>query len=238
MSWAGLLAELEKSRQQLDRRMKTLPAEAQDKRIGIFCEKGCRNCCHLSVSCSFPEAVAIVGSLNERQRRTISEKLPVLRQISLQATDLTGYLRLFLNQLGGCPLLDPVDGSCTVYPLRPFSCRALISTRNSSWCAVDFAALHPLEKEAFLSSLDPDVVTFPTHYLAAPQEFGLDLESLAVVAMRERFGVSLSGNLIYLLWLELAHRLSEVVTGGFAKTRDFLEERQLDLPFLLQLQGE
>ena len=122
--------------------------------------------------------------------------------------------------------------------MRPLSCRALISTRNSSWCAVDFAGLHPLEKQAFLSSLDPAIVAFPSHYLAAPQEFALELESVALVAMRDSFGVALSGNLLYLVWLELSHQLSNVLPQGFAATREFIAATQLELPFLLQLQGE
>lgn len=236
MGWTTLLDTLEDQRRQLDKQTEAL-LTTQAEEVNIFCAKGCSNCCSLSVNCSFPEAVAIAKELTAEQRQNLVEKLPLLRQISQQAENLKQFLRQFRKQIGGCPFLHPEDGSCRIYPRRPFSCRALLSTRNSSWCAVDFADLHPLEKEAFLSSLDPEVVAFPTHYLATSQELGLELEALAMAAMRDEFGISLSGNLIYQVWLELEHQLSDVVPEGWDTTRSFLEGKQLDLPFLLQLQG-
>lgn len=235
MSWSGLLADLDGGRRQLDRLSEKLSA-GEDDRFSLFCGKGCGNCCSLAVNCSFPEAVAIAQSLSDKQRQQLADRLPPLRQISLQAESLVQFLRQFRQQLGGCPFLA-TDGSCDIYPLRPFSCRALLSTRNHSWCAVDFADLHPQEKEAFLSSLDPEVVAFPTHYLAESQELGLELEARSLVAMRDEFGVALSGNLLYQVWLETEYRLSDVLSKGFNEARSFLAQRQLDLPFLLQLQG-
>jgi len=237
MGWPEIFSELEVWRRQLDRQGKAQLA-TQEKGYNIFCCKGCSNCCSLSVNCSFPEAIAIAKMLPAPQIAQLEEKLPLLQRISEQAESLTHFLRLFRDRLGGCPFLSREDGSCRIYAQRPFSCRALISTRNSSWCAVDFADLHPLEKEAFLSSLDSEIVAFPTHYLAQTQELGRELETQAMVAMREAFGVSLSGNLLYQVWLELEYGLSEVVLQGYPAARAFLEERKLDLPYLLQMQGD
>ncbi len=237
MAWTELLAELPQLRQQLDRTAAGF-CQKTENAVSIFCAKGCSNCCSLAVSCSFPEAVAIAASLTPEQRRQLNSKIPLLREISQQAQDLKQFLRLFRQQIGGCPLLNQQDGSCGIYPQRPLSCRALLSTRNSGWCGVDFATLHPLERDAFLSSLDREVTAFPTHYLAATQELGMELETRLLSEMREAFGVVLSGNLLYQLWLELDYRLSEIIPQGFAATRSWLEEQQLDLPFLLQLQGE
>ena len=238
MAWQQLLADLELSRRQLDRQTQQDCLAAGQKQVGIYCKKGCSSCCTLTVNCSFSEALAIAKNLPPAYRQTLNEKIPLLQQISRQANDLRHFLRQFRDQLGGCPFLSGDSGSCTIYALRPLSCRALISTRNSSWCAVDFAGLHPLEKEAFLSSLDPEIVAFPTHYLAAPQELGLELESFALVAMRDTFGVALSGNLLYLVWLELTHQISAILPQGFVATGEFIAAAQLDLPFLLQLQGD
>ncbi len=237
MGWQELVADLEKSWRQLDQQIEHFCEATNQNRSASFCKKGCCNCCSLAVNCSFPEALVIASKLTSEQRLALADKVALLRNISLQAEDLKHYLRLFRHKIGGCPFLEPDTGSCSIYSIRPFSCRALISTRNSSWCAVDFGDLHPQEKEAFLSSLDPEVVAFPTHYLAAPQELGLELEAYAMVAMRETFGVALSGNLLYQIWLETEHQLSEVIPKGFVATLEFLEEKQLDLPFLLQLQG-
>jgi len=237
MAWQQLLAELTAARQPFDRQLEWLCGSIKNNRVSLYCQKGCANCCTLAVNCSFPEALAIAQSLNGAQQRALKAKIPQLQQLSRQADNLKEFFRAFRAQLGGCPFLAGADGSCTIYPQRPFSCRALISTRNSSWCGVDFSSLHPQEKTAFISSLDPELVAFPSHYLAATQELGLKSESLARVAMRDAFGFSLTGNLLYLIWLELEHKLSEVISNGAAVTRSFLEERQLDLPFLLQLQS-
>lgn len=236
IGWEQLLASLSDHRRQLDRQVVQLRAA---EHVGtIYCKEGCGNCCSLAVNCSFPEAVAIAMALDDVQRKQLDTKLPLLRQVSTQAEDLKQFLRLFRQQLGGCPFLDADTACCTTYSLRPLSCRALLSSRNSNWCAVDFADLHPLEKQAFVSSLDPELVAFPTHYLAASQELGIELETELLVDMRDCFGVSLSGNLIYQVWLEAEYRLSEVMTEGFEATLAFLLERELDLPFLLQLQGD
>lgn len=235
MGWQKILAELDKNQLQLDIRTEQFCDTARQNRIANFCTKGCCNCCNLTVNCSFAEALKVTNCLTADQQQILKSSLPTLQQISLQAEDLKQFLQLFRSQLNGCPLLESATGSCSIYPQRPFACRALISTRNSSWCAVDFAELHPLEKEAFLSSLDPEEVAFPTHYLAAPQELALELESHALAAMREAFGVSLSGNLIYQVGLELDYQLSAIIPQGFVATQTFLEQQGLDLPFLLQL---
>ncbi len=237
MAWQQLLTALTGARQQFDRQLERRCAEIKSNRVSLYCQKGCGNCCTLAVNCSFPEALAIAQALNDAQQQRLQEKIPQLHRLSRQAQDLKGFLGAFRAQLGGCPFLSAADGSCRIYPRRPFSCRALISTRNSSWCGVDFSSLHPQEKTAFISSLDPALVAFPSHYLAAAQELGLEFEAQTRVAMRDTFGFSLTGNLLYLLWLELEHQLSEEIPNGVTETRVFLEERQLDRPFLLQLQS-
>lgn len=232
MSWAQLFSELGRDQQNFDRQIAAIYDAEGD--VTLYCAKGCSNCCSLAVNCSFPEAVAIAHALSAAQRQQLADKLPILQQLCRQAENLKQFLRLFRDRLGGCPFLDR-EGDCSIYKLRPFSCRSLLSTRNSSWCAVDFADLHPQEKEAFLSSLDHQVVAFPTHYLAASQELGLEYESLSLSRMRDSFGFSLSGNLLYQVWLEGEYRLSEVIELGYAKTRGFLEEEGVDLPFAIQL---
>ena len=237
MVWQQLLAELAETRQRFDRQIERLCGQLEIDQVNLYCQKGCANCCTLAVNCSFPEALALARSLDDPQQQALKAKIPQLQLLSRRANDFKEFLRAFRDQLGGCPFLAAADGSCGIYPQRPFSCRALISTRNSSWCGVDFSSLHPQEKTAFISSLDPQLVAFPSHYLSETQELGLEFESQTRVAMRDSFGFSLTGNLLYLVWLELEHQLSEVIPGGANLTRKFLEEKQLDLPFLLQLQG-
>ena len=236
MDWNEILTGLATERAQTDMRNEEFFALARSHRSRIYCEKGCCNCCTLTVNCSYPEALAISPKLTARQQQELSDKIPRLRNLSQQANSLKDFLQRFRELLGGCPFLDHGDGCCGIYLWRPFSCRALLSTRNSSWCAVDFAGLHPLEKEAFLSSLDPELVAFPTHYLAASRQLGLELESRALAAMGEAFGVVLSGNLIYQVWLEQEHRLSQILAEGLTATRQYLENNRLNLPYLLNLE--
>ena len=235
MGWTEILAKLQASREQLDGQAEVFSLLVSSHRARIYCEKGCCNCCALTVNCSYPEALAISYYVSEDQQAAIADKIPQLTVMSQQAQDLTEFLRLFRQQLGGCPLLDKAEGCCGIYPQRPLSCRALLSTRNSDWCAVDFSGLHPLEKQAYLSSLDQELVAFPTHYLAASQDLGLELESATIASMQEQFGIGLSGNLIYQVWLEQEHRLSEVIAQGSGATRDYLAERKLDLRYLLRI---
>jgi len=237
MSWDALFCGLDASRAEIDAQAEEFFSLAVSHRNRIYCEKGCCNCCALAVNCSFPEALAISGVLTVAQQQTLVGKIPTLRTLGEQATSFQDFLGRFRAQLGGCPFLDHLDGCCGIYPVRPFSCRALLSTRNSSWCAVDFAGLHPLEKEAFLSSLDPDLVAFPTHYLAASQKVGLALELRTIAAMHASFGFGLSGNLIYQVWLEQEHQLSRIIPAGFTATLGYLEKNRLNLPLLLNLQG-
>lgn len=236
MGWPEILAELETGRSQIDEHSSAFQALAADHRSRIYCEKGCCNCCTLTVDCSFPEALAISRALSQQQHQLVTEKIPQLTELSRQAGNLKEFMRRFREQLGGCPFLAHENGCCTTYHLRPFSCRALLSTRNSSWCAVDFASLHPLEKEAFLSSLDQELVAFPTHYLASSQKQGLALETRAVSAMGEAFSIAMSGNLIYQVWLEQQFRLSAVIEEGAAAVVALLREQQLALPFLLRVE--
>jgi len=234
MGWPELLEELNSRRKQLDDRTESFYALAARYHHRIYCTQGCSNCCALMVNCSFSEALAIALTLTPSQRLAVQAKIPVLKDISRRAKSSTEFLRLFRNQLGGCPLLNHENGCCSIYPLRPFSCRALLSTRNSSWCAVDFSGLHPLEKEAFLSSLDPELVAFPTHYLAASRDLGEELEAQTIAAMQQTFGIALSGTLIFQIWLELTYRLSEVMGQGAPATLAFINKNDLDLPYLLQ----
>ena len=235
MKWRDLTESLSAGRQNFDRQLEVVLGAAEENSFTIHCRDGCGNCCTLAVNCSFPEAVTIAAGLTAEQKAKIEQTMARLQQISRTADNLKQFLSLFRKQAGGCPFLDRQCQSCEIYPLRPFSCRSLLSTRPASWCGVDFSTLHPLEKQAFISSLDPTLVAFPTHYLAAPQELGAELEAHAINNMRDSFGFGLSGNLIYLVWLELQDHLSTMIATDAEAARKFIVQKQLKAPFLLQL---
>jgi Fe-S-cluster containining protein len=90
----------------------------------VDCGPGCDWCCFQRVSATPAEVLRIADFL--RQTRT-PEELAVL-QHALTETDsqtrgLTADQRLRLKQL--CPLL--VGGGCSIYPVRPLTCRGYTS---------------------------------------------------------------------------------------------------------------
>ena len=199
----------------------------------IFCGKGCRNCCTLAVNAGLTEALLVAEALIGPQQ-ALEAYILQLRRILPEAADLKSYLRMQRNQLGACPFLD-ADGTCGVYAVRPFACRALLSTRPADWCDADFSTLPAIEKQLFMAGLDRSVVDFPTHYLAAPRATGQQMEIEAADAMSTAFGISILGNLPYLVWLERRYGLSAVAENSPAAVRSLLEAEDLFHPYLIIL---
>jgi len=232
--WQSLKDEVRRQQSFFDEKIRTAVDDCTTSGGRIYCHRGCRNCCNLAVQCTFTEALLIADTLGEKHTAVLHEHISRLRQHIGEAVDLKSYLRLHRQRIGFCPFLE-ADGSCGVYSMRPFACRSLLSTRPADWCAVDFAELHPLEKQAFLSSLDPNLVAWPTHYLAAPRDLGQELESAAFWNMHVTFGFTLSGNLPFLVWLVREYGLCAVAAKGYAEVQSLLEKECLHLPFLVNL---
>lgn len=203
----------------------------------LFCGKGCSNCCTLAVNCTFPEALRVSANLSDHQAARVREYTGRLLTHVREVDDLKSYLRMHRQEIGHCPFLDDT-GNCGIYRERPLSCRALLSTRESRWCGLDFAQLSPGEKRAFVESLDRAVAAFPLHYVAATQERGQALETDIAREMADRCGFSLYGNLPYLVHLEREHGLSGIIPQGFEITTSFLDQNDLLNPFLLTLDRE
>ncbi|WP_429884761.1 YkgJ family cysteine cluster protein [Geoalkalibacter halelectricus] len=233
--WQHLQKLVEDCHTRLDEQCARQLHTLSEQRVPIHCRPGCDNCCNLAVNATLPEALRILPSLGAEQLERISHHGEGLVEIARAAVDFKDYLRRRRRDLGACPLLE-ADGQCGVYSLRPLACRALFSTRDSAWCAADFSILHPAEKEAFLSSLDPRLVAFPTHYLAAPQELGRRLEDRIAETMAARWGFSVSGSLAFLLFLEQRCALSGLMEQGLAATTAALERAGYHLPVLIHAQ--
>lgn len=232
--WQALKADLRRQQEWFDGTTARWLEDYRDQGGRIYCHKGCRGCCNLAVNASFTEALLVAEAMSGEQAEALDRHMGLLRGNLTQAGDLTSFLRMHRSTFDHCPFLGR-DGACGVYSVRPFSCRALLSTRNSDWCAVDFATLHPMERDAFMSGLDRQVVAFPTHYAAAPQDLAAQLETRASLALGERSLPCLTGNLPVLVHLESRHRLSEVLMRGAAAVENLLESEALNLPFLVQI---
>lgn len=200
----------------------------------IHCGKGCRSCCNLTVNCTFAEAMGVAAALTEEQAGRVKAHAARLLEHIGEVSDLKSYLRMQRRIIGFCPLLLD-DGACGVYGARPFSCRSLLSTKESHWCGADFGELSAAEKTAFIDSLDRSAVSFPMHYLATTRDLGQQLEARAAIGMAARFGFSLSGNLPFLIYLEREHHLSKVIPQGCRVTMNVLEQSGLFHSFLTML---
>lgn len=184
----------------------------------LYCRDQCSGCCHLAVHATFPEAVAVASELSAEQTAELTAYVERITKAQADWTDLKSYLKKHRQNLGPCPFLSD-HGSCTIYPLRPLSCRALLSTRPAAWCSLDFSTLDDWDKKAYESSLDRQVVAWPTHYAAGPQNFAQELEKSLLEAMQQEQGWALSGNFAIMVWLEQTCQLSEVCN------RDEVHER-------------
>jgi len=186
--------------ERFDRDLAHLLAALPGPGLRIHCAAGCSGCCTLNVNATLPEAAVVAASLAEPQWARVDSYLSRLRAALAEAPSFKEFLRRHRSLAGPCPFLGD-DGHCTIYPQRPLACRALLSSRDRDWCAIDFSTLHPGERQAFMSSLDPALVAFPTHYLAAPQDLARSLEEELETEAIRCCGYSLTGNLPLLVRL-------------------------------------
>lgn len=88
----------------------------------IACKAGCSDCCHMAVSATFPEAVAMVRSLTPDQAARVKARLPE----EVAAAKKPGMTnRLWWKRRKPCAMLE--DDQCMAYEQRPLSCRRFAS---------------------------------------------------------------------------------------------------------------
>lgn len=202
----------------------------------ISCREGCAGCCHMAVHAAWPEAVAVAGLLSTRQVTALQGYVERLQDALPEMTDLKSYLKRHRQSLGPCPFLDAA-GACSVYAARPLACRSLLSTRPAAWCTVDFAELEHWDIQAYQSSLDRQVVAWPTHYVAASQDFGRELEGRLLETMQLKQGWALSGNFAVMVWAQRMSRRARQENSDPQKLRGFLAAHGLDNSLLLHFTG-
>jgi len=219
---------------QLDSYLEQWLAAYQTTGRKIHCQAGCSGCCSLAVHATFPEALTIARQLSPDQAERLSEYIQRLKQILPNLSEVQGYLKAHRQRIGPCPFLDRQD-RCSIYPARPLSCRALLSTRPAEWCRVDFSTLDPWDRQAYESGLDRETVAWPTHYVAATQDFGRRLEQELLESMRQERGWALSGNLGAMVWLARNHRSHERPPPTSQEMTALRKQEGFDRTFLLEL---
>lgn len=232
--WKKILADVASGQRFMEQLSAAATAEYHARNGEIFCAKGCSACCTLAVSCTAVEAVPIAAGLDQEQRENLREYVARLKTTVREAADLKSYLRLHRNVLGGCPFLS--GGLCGIYSVRPLSCRALLSTKESRWCGVDFSEVAPAEKTAYMESLDRSAVAFPMHYLASSRDAGQKLEAQLALQMLHEVGFSLYGSLPVLVYLFSEHDLLDKLGKGADAALAAAVSAGLGSPFLLQVE--
>jgi Fe-S-cluster containining protein len=99
--------------------------ERDPPRPPLACAEGCDWCCHKVVGCAAPEALRIVAYL--RESLSVGDMQAVVERI-VQRDDERRVLRhdSWSARRLPCPLL--VNHRCSVYPVRPLTCRGFNSS--------------------------------------------------------------------------------------------------------------
>lgn len=87
----------------------------------VDCKPGCSYCCHMEVSAGAPELIGVVAfvetKFTDEQRASLGERLKTRNAESRTMTELEKGL-----SSRPCPFL--AEGRCSIYPVRPFTCRS------------------------------------------------------------------------------------------------------------------
>jgi len=233
-SFSELLPQVTKEQHDFDLRAADWAAIYRNSGGSVHCRSGCDCCCSLAVNCTFPESLFIASAITPTQASRLQERADCLRALLPQTTGIKEFLKAHRSLPGGCPFLSG-DGTCSIYPIRPLSCRSLLSTRESNWCNADFSELTTEEKQAFMASLDRSAVAFPTHYAALPQELASTAEQRLLSAMLLQTGLAIYGNLPLLVHLEYAYGISNHLLNGISAVSDAVAAAGLLHPFLITI---
>jgi Fe-S-cluster containining protein len=95
----------------------------------LACKEGCDWCCHLDVGTSVPEVIRIADYLRQTQS---SEELQAIRDRLRKRHEMRRERLLVRRNGTGLPCALLVDHRCTVYPVRPLTCRGANSTDSKA----------------------------------------------------------------------------------------------------------
>jgi hypothetical protein len=118
----------------------TAVVEQLPERVPLACASGCAFCCYHPVDITPPEACAIAAYL--QQTLTPAAGAAARARIAAQA-DRISRLSYEEHAQARIPCALLVDGRCSVYPCRPFACRAWNST-SAARCETIFTHGNPV----------------------------------------------------------------------------------------------
>src|SRR4029079_19658980 len=92
----------------------------------VACRAGCDHCCYQSVGVTPPEALAIFDHLSRTLPDAELERVAAhVAAHRARTRDLSTAERFSPDH--PCPFLDVTGGRCTLYEVRPLSCRGMTS---------------------------------------------------------------------------------------------------------------
>jgi len=118
----------------------TIGVEQLPKRVPLACAAGCAFCCYHPVDITPPEAFAIVAYL--QMALTPAAYDATRARLAAHADRISG-LSYEEHARAKIPCALLVDGKCSVYPCRPFACRAWNST-SAARCETIFTHGNPV----------------------------------------------------------------------------------------------
>ena len=155
----------------LDTKLKLLDqmVDIYDRFVGDFdlaCEKYCAHCCTANVTMTTLEGYRILSHLEKNDEMDCLETIARLahperfvpgvsinRMADICARDGDPPDEHLNPDAGPCPVL--VDDACSLYPVRPFGCRCMVSARNCG--QTGFADMDPFiltVNDVFLQHLE------------------------------------------------------------------------------------
>ena len=153
----------------------------------MACKAGCGWCCHQQVGVSVPEAIRIAIHL----RALPGDEGEALAERLRDADDRTNGLTTSQRSAAKLACAFLVDGSCSIYGVRPLRCRGLIST-DESFCRASFSDPAAVKAGLELGTLRPVFLGAPQHvydqalngvlkalHFARLADYGLELHAAA-----------------------------------------------------------
>ena len=102
---------------------------SQAPRGSLACRSGCAHCCHQRVGVTVPEALAILSHLNEtRSPKALADVRHKVERVYARTRGLNREQRNSPEY--PCPFLE--SSRCSIYEVRPLSCRGVHSTDESA----------------------------------------------------------------------------------------------------------
>ncbi|MGF9993203.1 SEC-C metal-binding domain-containing protein [Bacillus mycoides] len=95
------------------------------------CKKGCIACCFQEVKLQKIEAQRINIHMNNKIKKVIKYNL---RETKARGKFPSSLWTDRQSSLAPCPFLDITKGECSIYNVRPFSCRSYFVTNNPNMC--------------------------------------------------------------------------------------------------------